>query len=84
MTARPTESSTSEPGPLVSIPLADIDVEPGHNPRDEMDADAQAALEASVRQLGILQPVLVRPADGGDGYLLVAGHRRLAAVIYGR
>src|SRR5690242_10582373 len=79
MSTPATDRAAFEPGPLLSIPLAEIDVEPGHNPRGDFDPEAQAALEASVRQLGILQPVLLRAADGGDGYLLVAGHRRLAA-----
>lgn len=41
------------------------------------NAAADAALAKSVRALGILQPILVRP--NGNGYILVAGGRRLAA-----
>jgi ParB family chromosome partitioning protein len=39
--------------------------------------EALADLTASVREHGILQPLLVRPA--GDGYELIAGERRLRA-----
>ncbi|MCE2576054.1 ParB/RepB/Spo0J family partition protein [Komagataeibacter sp. FNDCR2] len=41
-------------------------------------AEATAALEAGIRELGILQPVLVRP-DPDGGYILIAGYRRLNA-----
>lgn len=40
--------------------------------------DADSALAASIQALGVLQPVLVRPAPAG-GYILIAGYRRLAA-----
>lgn len=60
---------------------ADIDVALIHpcpsNPRRVPDDDAQRELEASVRQAGILQPVLVRRV--GARFELVCGHRRLAA-----
>jgi hypothetical protein len=32
-----------------------------------------------VRRHGILQPLLVAPADEGEGFRVIAGHRRLAA-----
>lgn len=46
-------------------------------PRRDFDAAALNELADSIRQHGILQPLLVRPA--GDGYQLVAGERRLIA-----
>jgi ParB family chromosome partitioning protein len=36
-------------------------------------------LAASIREKGVLQPVLVRPAPGGEGWQLVAGERRWRA-----
>jgi len=47
-------------------------------PRTAFDEEALAALTASVRELGVLQPVLVRATGPGD-YELVAGERRWRA-----
>lgn len=47
-------------------------------PRTQFDEEALAALTASVRELGVLQPVLVR-ATGGGTYELIAGERRWRA-----
>jgi ParB family chromosome partitioning protein len=46
-------------------------------PRQVFDEDALAELTHSVREFGVLQPVVVREADGG--YELVMGERRLRA-----
>ena len=46
-------------------------------PRGELSSLPLAELEMSIREQGILQPVLVRPV--GDGYELVAGERRWRA-----
>jgi ParB family chromosome partitioning protein len=48
-----------------------------YQPRDHFDDDALASLAASIRELGVLQPVLVRPMD--DHFELVAGERRWRA-----
>lgn len=58
------------------VPLASVKSSKT-NPRRRFDEDLLAELTESVRQHGILQPVLVR--RNGDGYELVAGHRRLKA-----
>lgn len=49
-----------------------------HQPRTQFDEEALAALTASVRELGVLQPVLVR-GTGGGSYELIAGERRWRA-----
>jgi ParB family chromosome partitioning protein len=49
-----------------------------HQPRERFDADAELALAASIRERGVLQPILVTP-DGGGGYVIVAGERRWRA-----
>jgi ParB family chromosome partitioning protein len=46
-------------------------------PRTEFDDEAQESLTASVRELGVLQPVLVRAVD--DRFELIAGERRWRA-----
>jgi ParB family chromosome partitioning protein len=46
-------------------------------PRAEFDTDGIEALAASIKAIGLLQPILVR--EGSDGYVLIAGERRLRA-----
>jgi ParB/RepB/Spo0J family partition protein len=60
------------------VPVTHIDANPD-NPR--ADLGDLADLEASIREVGVLQPLLVRPNGSDDSYMLVAGHRRLAAAI---
>ncbi len=57
-------------------PVEEIDFDPTQ-PRQAFDEQALAELEQSVREKGILQPLLVR--SDGARYLLVAGERRLRA-----
>lgn len=47
-------------------------------PRVNYDEDKLSELKASIKQNGLLQPILVRPTD--NGYEVVAGERRLKAV----
>jgi ParB family transcriptional regulator, chromosome partitioning protein len=62
---------------LRDLPLGVI--EPNrYQPRDTFDEEALVSLTASIRELGILQPVLVRPV-GDDRYELIAGERRWRA-----
>ncbi|MBD2533743.1 ParB/RepB/Spo0J family partition protein [Nostoc flagelliforme FACHB-838] len=60
-----------------TIKLSDI-VLPKHQPRRYFDPQALKELVSSVKQHGILQPLLVRPIGGGK-YELVAGERRYRA-----
>jgi len=43
--------------------------------------DQDAAMLASVRAIGVLQPIVVRPAADGEAYELVIGRRRLRAAL---
>lgn len=61
---------------LRDIPVADITPNP-HQPRVHFDEESLAELTASVQQIGVLQPVLVRPVD--DRFELIAGERRWRA-----
>ncbi len=47
-------------------------------PRQVFDEDALAELEHSIREFGLMQPIVVRDL-GGDSYELVMGERRLRA-----
>jgi ParB family chromosome partitioning protein len=49
-----------------------------HQPRNYFDEEALVSLSASIRELGVLQPILVRPAGAGQ-YELIAGERRWRA-----
>jgi ParB family transcriptional regulator, chromosome partitioning protein len=48
-------------------------------PRRRFGEDELAALADSIRHRGVMQPLLVRRADGGDFYEIVAGERRWRA-----
>jgi ParB family transcriptional regulator, chromosome partitioning protein len=58
------------------IPISRIRTNPWQ-PRRRMDEEALEALAASIREHGVIQPVLV--TETIDGYQLVAGERRLRA-----
>ena len=47
-------------------------------PRSVFDEDELAELVHSIREVGLLQPIIVRP-NGSNGYELVMGERRLRA-----
>jgi ParB family transcriptional regulator, chromosome partitioning protein len=67
----------AEEAGLLEIPVGAI----GPNPRQPRSAFADDTLDAlarSIREVGVLQPVVVRRTDEG-GYALVAGERRLRA-----
>jgi ParB family transcriptional regulator, chromosome partitioning protein len=59
------------------IPVDNIEANP-NQPRTIFDAEALHELAASVREHGVLQPILVRPL-GQNRYQLVAGERRWRA-----
>jgi len=74
--------SGTEPGAasdgafLREIAVADVSPNPSQ-PRVHFDEESLAELTASIQQVGVLQPILVRPTDGG--FELIAGERRLRA-----
>jgi len=49
-----------------------------YQPRTRMDEGALQELAASIKTQGVMQPVLVRPVDGGR-YEIIAGERRFRA-----
>jgi ParB family chromosome partitioning protein len=59
------------------IPLISIHPNP-LQPRRQFDEETMASLAASIREVGVLQPVLVRETDAGE-YQLIAGERRWRA-----
>ena len=66
-------------GALLSIPIEHLAPHP-NQPRQRFDEAEIESLAASIREKGIVQPLVVRPADGGDTpYRIVAGERRWRA-----
>ncbi len=61
---------------LQLIPIASIQPNP-QQPRQHFDEETLGSLAESIRELGVLQPVLVRATD--DGFELIAGERRWRA-----
>ena len=66
---------TLGPG-LLEVPVDAIRPNP-HQPRRTFDEESLQGLSESVKELGVLQPVLVRQSD--EGYELIAGERRWRA-----
>jgi ParB family chromosome partitioning protein len=61
------------------LPIAVLRASP-RNPRRAYDADDLNDLASSIREKGIVQPILVRPVPGStDGYEIIAGERRWRA-----
>ncbi|MGB1654013.1 MAG: ParB/RepB/Spo0J family partition protein [Acidimicrobiales bacterium] len=48
-----------------------------YQPRDHFDEETLTSLAASISEVGVIQPIIVREAD--DGYELIAGERRWRA-----
>ena len=62
---------------FAELPVDAIEANP-KQPREVFDADAMAELVSSIREVGVLQPVVVRELEAGR-YQLVMGERRLRA-----
>ncbi len=71
------EGTSSRAKGVRNIPLERIDSNPDQ-PRLTFDEDSLQELAASIREHGVLQPILVRPRDAGR-YQLIAGERRWRA-----
>ena len=73
----PTEVMAERDSNLLELTIASIRAS-GLQHRKHFEEESLAALAASIRELGVLQPVLVRP-DAEGNYELVAGERRWRA-----
>jgi ParB family transcriptional regulator, chromosome partitioning protein len=76
----PTREEAEREGSLVELPIGEIRPNP-YQPRRDVDPAALEELKASILKAGLLQPIVVRSArgDGGMGFELIAGERRLRA-----
>jgi ParB family chromosome partitioning protein len=87
--AKPAKQTTAPTTPGISSDVAryaEIDVDSVRpnpkQPRHVFDEDALAELTFSIKEIGLLQPIVVRPLDTRDPdatYELIAGERRLRA-----
>lgn len=74
----PPEAAAQGDGAMFrEVPISSIQPNP-FQPRRHFDEEALSSLSASIRELGVLQPLLVRAKDPGE-YQLIAGERRWRA-----
>jgi ParB family chromosome partitioning protein len=74
------QALSAEGDVLLNLPLALVYEDPA-NPRDTFDEADMAALTVTVRAKGVLQPIVVRPADADGRYRIRFGARRFRAAI---
>jgi ParB family chromosome partitioning protein len=72
----PGAPEAGEASGLLEVPVNAVSPNP-KQPRTRFDDEAISSLAVSIREVGILQPIVVRKA--GAGYELIAGERRLRA-----
>ncbi len=63
---------------VLMIPVKEITPNP-RQPRSHFNPTALAELAASIKEHGVIQPLLVSSNETGDGYILIAGERRWQA-----
>lgn len=77
LTTPPETTETTETPPISEVPITQINL-PTQQPRHYFDPAKMAHLIESVREHGILEPLIVRPIAPNQ-YELIAGERRLRA-----
>jgi ParB family chromosome partitioning protein len=74
------DRSTVAGAHFAEVPVAEV--RPNERqPRQVFDEEGMAELVHSIREIGLLQPVVVRPLPDGGGYELVMGERRWRAAV---
>ncbi len=68
--------STGEGSRLLELDILEIDVDK-NQPRKEFDQDKLKELAESIKEHGIIQPIIVRKS--GERYIIIAGERRFRA-----
>ncbi len=63
---------------LLNIPISNLEPSP-YQPRQVMDNEALADLAMSIKQQGIIQPIIVRKINESDKFEILAGERRWRA-----
>lgn len=78
--SHPVETFTNDidPAKVINLPVTSITPNPDQ-PRKYFDDATLESLANSIRQRGLLQPVVVRKASNGEEFTLIAGERRWRA-----
>ena len=74
----PSSESQTTSGGIFTVQVDRIVPNP-RQPRSHFREEALDELAASIKEYGIIQPLLVSKNEAGDGYTLIAGERRLQA-----
>lgn len=69
--------STDQDVVFADVPISSVSPNP-HQPRVHFDEDSLLELSSSIAEMGVLQPILLRPLAEGQ-YELIAGERRWRA-----
>lgn len=74
-------STATKTRDLQTLSTSNVVVVDGHNPRGQIntEGDPFEELVASIKEHGVLQPILVGPAGDDGKHPIIAGHRRHAA-----
>lgn len=64
---------------MAHVPLDTIIVREGFNPRRYFSPGKMTELTESIKNQGVIQPIVVKPNDDNTGFYLIAGERRLRA-----
>ena len=72
-----TQPQAEEQSGVTRLKIRDIEPNPDQ-PRKTFDKAALEALASSIKEHGVIQPILVKPAKGGI-YIIIAGERRWRA-----
>jgi len=75
-TGRPAQDLVRARGPVSSVPISLLDPNP-HQPRQAMKQEDLDHLKSSIREHGVIQPIVVRRS--GERYQVIAGERRFRA-----
>ena len=77
-TSQPENTPKDPAAGVMQISPNQIKVNP-HQPRKHFDQDELADLSASIKEHGVIQPLIVTKGEKEDEYILIAGERRLQA-----
>ena len=77
VSAEPVSGSTG----VMQVPVSQVSPNP-RQPRTHFDSAELEELAASIREHGVIQPLIVSKKEKGAGYILIAGERRLQASIH--
>lgn len=73
------QTATRYVGEPTTLPLVHIEMERQIRTRNGLDADSLNALAASIKEHGVIQPIIVRRTPDANRYVVVAGERRVLA-----